>query len=66
VTWRQKEDPHWFGARIPDAPVGVEFVEYGPAPVYRYFAGKPLSEQVRADAARREATIVEMKTVGLP
>ena len=20
VTWTQREDPHWFGGRIPDAP----------------------------------------------
>jgi Cytochrome P460 len=27
VTWSQRDDPHWFGARIPDAPQSVEFVE---------------------------------------
>ena len=29
VTWRQREDPHWFGARIPGSVVSVEFVEVG-------------------------------------
>lgn len=24
VTWRERDDPHWFGARIPDTPVSVE------------------------------------------
>ena len=26
VTWAQRDDPHWFGARIPDVPQSVEFV----------------------------------------
>jgi len=26
VTWRQKEDEHWFGARIPGEIESVEFV----------------------------------------
>ncbi len=29
VTWAQRDDPHWFGARIPDAPRYVEFVRVG-------------------------------------
>jgi hypothetical protein len=29
VTWAQREDPHWFGARIPDRPLSVEFVAPG-------------------------------------
>ena len=31
VTWAQREDPHWFGARIPDKPVSVEFLKFGAA-----------------------------------
>ena len=27
VTWAQRDDPHWFGARIPGAPQSVEFVQ---------------------------------------
>jgi hypothetical protein len=27
VTWAQRDDPHWFGARIADAPQSVEFVQ---------------------------------------
>lgn len=26
VTWGQRDDPHWFGARIPDQPQAFEFV----------------------------------------
>jgi hypothetical protein len=68
VTWRQKDDPHWFGGRIPDAPVGVEFVEYGPGlvPVYRHFAGTPLTEQADSGGGARVAAIEEMKAVRLP
>jgi hypothetical protein len=29
VTWQQREDPHWFGARIPGQPLSAEFVEVG-------------------------------------
>ena len=27
VTWRQRDDPDWFGARVPDVVRSVEFVE---------------------------------------
>jgi hypothetical protein len=27
VTWAQRDDPHWFGARIPSVPQSMEFVE---------------------------------------
>ncbi|GGA55078.1 hypothetical protein GCM10011507_02960 [Edaphobacter acidisoli] len=27
ITWVQREDPHWFGGRIPDVPESVEFVQ---------------------------------------
>jgi len=66
VTWKQREDPHWFGARIPGAPASVEFVEYGGgAPLYRRFVGSPLSEQTGDDVARL-AQIAAMKPVQLP
>jgi Haem-binding domain/Cytochrome P460 len=47
VTWAQRDDPHWFGARIPDTPLSVEFVQAasaGEASVYRRFAGAELAE----------------------
>jgi hypothetical protein len=28
VTWSQRDDPHWFGGRIPKTLVKVETVEY--------------------------------------
>ena len=42
VTWRQREDPHWFGARIPGSVVSVEFVVVGGAD--RLFVGTPWRE----------------------
>lgn len=47
VTWSQRDDPHWFGARIPDLPQSVEFVQVtaaGQSSSYRRFAGPGLSE----------------------
>ena len=43
VTWRQREDPHWFGARIPGEVVSVEFVEVGSGKD-REFVGTPWRE----------------------
>jgi hypothetical protein len=43
VTWRQREDPHWFGARIPGQVVSVEFVTVGTGGD-RKFVGNPWQE----------------------
>jgi hypothetical protein len=48
VTWAQRDDPHWFGGRIPDVPLTVEFVEVstaGQSATYREFDGAKLSEE---------------------
>ncbi len=65
VTWRQRDDPHWFGARIPGAVVSVEFVVVGATTVCREFAGAPLRE-VTSCSAERVAAIEEMKAVWTP
>jgi hypothetical protein len=47
VTWAQRDDPHWFGARIPDRPLSVEFVqvrEDANADDYRRFDGPVFTE----------------------
>jgi hypothetical protein len=59
VTWAQRDDPHWFGARIPDAPLSVEFVEVGGAGEanrYRRFAGGGLVENNLPAAAEAQRT----------
>ena len=46
VTWIQRDDPHWFGARIPDTPQSIEFVEVGlesGKSNYRRFTGAELA-----------------------
>jgi hypothetical protein len=50
VTWTQREDPHWFGGRIPAMPKSVEFVtvsldaDHRPAYSYQNFEGSPLKK----------------------
>jgi mono/diheme cytochrome c family protein len=71
VTWAQRDDPHWFGARIPDAPQSVEFVKIagqGEMNSYRRFAGSGLSED-RANAgatAQRMDFILNLAPARLP
>ena len=65
VTWRQRDDPHWFGARIPGEPLQVEFVEFGAGGMrYREFAGTPMVEHV--GTSDRGAAIAGMKAAALP
>jgi len=68
VTWAQREDPHWFGARIPDVPRSVEFVEFAPSPHYRRFGGAQFAEeQVPATmAADRTSFVIELPPAELP
>ena len=51
VTWQQREDPHWFGARIPGRVVSVEFAEVGSGRD-REFVGTPWRRR-RGRQARR-------------
>jgi hypothetical protein len=49
VTWKQQEDPRWFGARPPAAPVSVEVLTIDGAGgsisyKYRAYAGTPWKE----------------------
>jgi hypothetical protein len=63
VTWTQRDDPHWFGARIPDQPQSVEFVQVataGRANVYRRFAGPDfLEDHMAADIAAQRTNFVQ-------
>jgi hypothetical protein len=71
VTWAQRDDPHWFGGRIPGAPQSVEFVEVvaggGPGS-YRRFSGAGLAEdRAGADAAaQRTRFVLGLAPVWLP
>ncbi len=71
VTWSQREDPHWFGGRIPDTPQSVEFVETdgaGKARAYRCYDGPSMQEQTpRAeDVARRSNFLLTLAPATLP
>lgn len=71
ITWAQREDPHWFGGRIPDRPESVEFVEVagsGQASRYRSFAGNGLAEDHRdmKAAAQRTTFMLALPPARLP
>jgi hypothetical protein len=68
VIWAQRDDPHWFGARIPDRPVSVEFVQPGGRqPGYRRFSGPVLSaEEGAANAAERTSFVLGLAPAPLP
>jgi len=66
VTWRQREDPHWFGGRIPGEVLSEEVVWYGyGGRGYSRLVGNPLVEVSRDDPARADA-IAAMKAARLP
>ena len=71
VTWAQRDDPHWFGGRIPDTPLSIEFVQTSSdngTDIYRVFEGKALTE-AHVDsqaAAQRTDFILNLKPVSLP
>jgi hypothetical protein len=73
TTWLERDDPHWFGARIPGSFVGLETVtvERGadgkPAAVYRRYAGDPLHEVTDAATAEtRKAVLLGMRYSPMP
>jgi len=71
VTWSQREDPHWFGGRIPDNPQSVEFVETGAsgrAGSYRRYDGPLLTEHAfnNDEAAKRSSFLLNLAPATLP
>ena len=71
VTWAQRDDPHWFGARIPDVPLSVEFVQISKdeeGDSYRVFAGTGLIEKhvAPSESEERIRFILELIPVQLP
>lgn len=71
VTWSQRDDPHWFGARIPDVPLSVEFVSVpsgGAGPGYRRFEGVGLTEKTIPSgfAQQRANSILNLTPAILP
>ena len=75
ATWNQRDDPHWFGARIPATPRTVETVAITRGangqllPTYRLFAGTPLQLAANPDAtqaAARQAEILAQRASFIP
>ena len=71
VTWAQRDDPHWFGARIPSSPQSIEFVQVqsdGGGNSYRCFAGVELAPSRAGTAieAARAKIILGLAPVRLP
>ncbi|MGA7158410.1 MAG: cytochrome P460 family protein [Acidobacteriaceae bacterium] len=63
VTWRERDDPHWFGARIPGTPLSAEFVVVG-VQGERKFVGAPWREI--AGDQQRVGEILGMKAAVAP
>jgi hypothetical protein len=73
ATWLERDDPHWFGARIPGSFVGLETVsmERGGdgkvTAIYRRYAGNPLREVMDAATAEtRKTAILKMRYSPMP
>ncbi len=70
VTWVQRDDPHWFGARIPDSPQSVEFVHIAapsqPA-IYSRFSASGAAETLPPNLAdQRQQLILNLPPASLP
>ncbi|HEY0163079.1 MAG TPA: cytochrome P460 family protein [Edaphobacter sp.] len=72
VTWQQRDDPHWFGARIPGAPQTVEFVTIsspGQSPAYERYQGSPLIRTTTSDptaTAQRVEYLLSQRAAVMP
>lgn len=71
VTWVQRDDPHWFGARIPGAPRSVEFLQVaasGQTSSYRRFAGTGLIEDPpgASEGGQRASFLLGLAPAWLP
>jgi hypothetical protein len=75
VTWTQREDPRWFGAKIPDRVSAVEFVTVGATPdghisyAYASYVGAPLkkaSDQQSATPHDRTLYLLTQRAAVLP
>jgi hypothetical protein len=64
VTWKQRDDPHWFGATIPSHPQSVEFLTISSTPeappVYERYQGSPLARIENIDAQTVQKRVVSI------
>ena len=73
TTWLQRDDPHWFGARIPGTLVSLETVTMEATAdgkvtaTYKRYAGNPLRDVTdNSSAESRKAAIVAMRYAPMP
>jgi mono/diheme cytochrome c family protein len=71
VTWVERDDPHWFGARIPAVSESVEFVQVagsGQINHYRRLAGENMAEThlEAIETAKRMSLILNLAAARLP
>ncbi|HLK63717.1 MAG TPA: cytochrome P460 family protein, partial [Bryobacteraceae bacterium] len=74
VTWNQKDDENWFGARVPGQVKSVEFVNVAdgpdqrPAYSYQRYSGSPLTRMGvdPATAEERTAYLLSLRAAGMP
>ena len=75
VTWTQRADPRWFGARIPEQVKSVEFVtvvatpDGQPAFSYELYAGTPLkisSAQISGLPSERASYLLAQRAAVMP
>jgi len=74
VIWKQKEDPRWFGAKVPASVQSVEFVTIGGTSdhtrySYRRFEGSPSVQTASADGAapnERSAFLLSQRLSPMP
>jgi hypothetical protein len=72
TTWAQRDDPHWFGARIPGSFVSLEMVTVARGTdgklmsSYKRYVGDPAREVVDAGVEERKAKILAMRAEEMP
>jgi len=68
VTWKQKADPHWFGARVPEKVFSVERVSIGLSGemVYELYKGSPLRLVSASDQIQRLSQVLSIQPAVSP
>jgi hypothetical protein len=70
LTWSQRDDPHWFGGRIPQALQSVEQIRFGAggSPEYNVYAGAGLAKKEIAveQVAQRVQYITAKRAAVIP
>jgi hypothetical protein len=69
VTWVQRDDPHWFGGRIPGSVQSVEFVQTeaaGKAGRYQRFSGSGEVHIPEDEMTKRTNFLLSLAPAWLP